>query len=135
MGSSDGDDVVPLPEEAPVLREAPLASPPRSSTQAFCSAGRHPRTPLLPVCSTHTLTHCSQWHTWSTVPPPSPQCTRTEAGSRLRASFAVCGVDPGSFQAPRPPFNNGAFEEAFLSGGFPRSSVGKESTCNAGDLG
>ena len=92
-------------------------------------------TPLLPACSLHTLTRCSQWPTWSTVPPPSPQCMRTEAGSRLRASFAVCGMDPGSLLALQPPFNNGAFEEAFLFGGFPHISVGKDSTCNGGDPG
>ena len=118
----------PSPEEAPMLGEAPLASPPRSLTQAFCSAGRHPPAmPLLPVCSAHALTHCSQWHTWPAVPLPSPWCTRTEAGSRLRASFAIWGVDPGCLLAPQLPFNNIAFKEAVLSGDFPRSSVGEES--------
>ena len=44
-------------------------------------------------------------------------------------------MDPRSLLEPQPPFNNGAFEEAFLFGGFPHSSIGKESTCNGGDPG
>ena len=102
----------------------PLLLPP--PLKPFAALGTPPpATPLLPVCP--ALTHCSQWHTWPAVPPPSPRCTSTEAGSRLRASFAVWGEDPGCLLAPQLPFNNIAFKEAFLSGGFPRSSVGKES--------
>ena len=123
----------PFPQRGSVLGEAPLVSL-HSPTQAFCSAGRRPHASaprLLPAHPHLLLSVAHVVHCPSTVTPVHEDRSRKQ----VKSIFAVCGMDPGSLLALQPPFNNGAFEEDFLFGGFPHISVGKDSTCNGGDPG
>ena len=70
--------------------------------------------------------------TWN--PPP---CTSRSSGPRaLLKRWALCDVTAPTFTCPT---SSGAMRQGYievvLNKGFPGSSAGKESTCNAGDLG